>query len=458
MDILDLPGWRLLEAPLDGEGYRLVAEFLAEPDTCQGCGVIGRMYRHGTHATTYRDSPIRGHQVRIVVNVRRYKCRDCGLTCRQTLTGIREDRRMTERCAQYIQKQCLLDTFVRIAADVGCDEKTVRALASQHIEHVDGGYLPKLPEWLGLDETKIDGKQRLVITDIGGRRPIEMLADRDRRTLAGWLHRFKDRSMVKGVAIDMWRPYLNVCHQLLPGVPVVVDKFHIVRMASRSMESVRIRLQKRQKAAVRRDWLRSKATLNMRAASLSEKQRFNRDMWLDNEPDLAAAYRLKEAFYDLFDLPKDEAVQAFDGFAASVPAHLKPDFKKLLTAMTNWRTEILAVLDTPITNAYTEALNGVAKTINRTGKGYSFEVLRARLLFRSPGARIPVSHPRGPLVPHNGPGSADPKRALRCMSCFGLFDKRVFKGPAHIRPIAPSDEPLDMLMVCSTCNARFHTD
>ena len=106
---------------------------------------------------------------------------------------------------------------------------------------------PSAP-WLGLDETKIDGKQRLVITDIGGRRPIEMLADRDRRTLAGWLHRFKDRSMVKGVAIDMWRPYLNVCHQLL-------------------------------------------------------------------------------------------------------------------TAMTNWRTEILAVLDTPITNAYTEALNGVAKTI-----------------------------------------------------------------------------------------------
>lgn len=40
MDILDLPGWRLLEAPLDGEGYRLVAEFLAEPDTCQRCGVI----------------------------------------------------------------------------------------------------------------------------------------------------------------------------------------------------------------------------------------------------------------------------------------------------------------------------------------------------------------------------------------------------------------------------------
>lgn len=63
MDILDQPSWRLLQAPLDGEGYRLVSELLAEPDTCQGCGVLGRMYQHGTHATTYRDSPIRGHQV-----------------------------------------------------------------------------------------------------------------------------------------------------------------------------------------------------------------------------------------------------------------------------------------------------------------------------------------------------------------------------------------------------------
>lgn len=81
-------------------------------------------------------------------------------------------------------------------------------------------------------------------------------------------------------------------------------------------------------------------------------------------------------------------LDTFLRIAASAPANLKPDFKKLLTAMTNWRTEILAVLDTPITNAYTEALNGVAKTINRTGKGYSFEVLRARLMFRSPGARI----------------------------------------------------------------------
>ena len=108
-------------------------------------------------------------------------------------------------------------------------------------------------------------------------------------------------------------------------------------------------------------------------------------------------------------------------------------------------------------NAYTEALNGVAKTINRTGKGYSFDVLRARLLFRSPGVRIKFG-PLAPVVPHNGPGSADPQRVLRCMSCFGLFDKRVFKALHHIQPIAPLETPIEVMALCGPCNARFHTD
>jgi len=183
------------------------------------------------------------------------------------------------------------------------------------------------------------------------------------------------------VAIDMWRPYRDVSHQMFPGRPVVIDKFHVVRMANYCMERVRIRLQKQRKAGERRLWLQSKAMLNMRYAKLAEKGRFNLDMWLANEPELAAAYGLKEAFYNIYDLPKAQAVAAFDAFPGTIPASLKADFKTLTTAMKNWRTEILAYFDHPITNAYTEALNGVAKTINRQGRGYTFEVLRARLLY-----------------------------------------------------------------------------
>jgi transposase len=461
-DILDLPGWALIARHLDGHEYELEAEYTVQPTACQKCGVLDRLYRHGTKETVYRDSPIRGHATRIRARVQRYRCRECGETFLQPLAGIQEARRMTERCAEYIKEQCLLDTFVRIALDVGCDDRTVRNLAGEHIAGMDAAYAPELPAWLGIDETQIDGKMRCVLTNIGDRRPIEMLADRDRGTLATWLNTFRDRSMVRGVAIDMWRPYLTVSELLLPGVPVVIDKFHVVRMANYCMERVRIRLQKARKAGVRRDWLRSKALLNMRYAKLTEKQRFNVDMWLDNELELAAAHRLKEAFYDVYDMPKAQAIEAYDAFAASVPATVKGDFKVLLTAMKNWRKQILAYFDHPISNAYTEALNGVAKTINRAGRGYSFEVLRARILFsKRPQPRSePVMETTKTTLQRN---SLHAQRAMllkrsggRCESCLGMFEAHQLQ--VHLAPAVVPGEHRKALMVCANCHKRFHTE
>jgi transposase len=456
-DILDLPGWTPTNVRVENDEYVIEAEYTVLPEACQKCGVIGRLYKHGPKAITFRDSPIRGRPVNILASAKRYKCRECEGTFIQPLGGIYPSMRMTERCVQFVKAQCLLQPFVQIADTVGCDEKTVRTLAAEHIAHVDGGYLPALPEWLGIDETQIHGKLRLVLTDVGRRKPIEMLPERDKGTLAGWLNRYKDRSMVKGVAIDMWRPYRDTCHLMLPGIPVVVDKFHVVRTANYCMERVRIRLQKAKKAGVRRDWLQSKHILNMRAKSLTEKQRFNRDMWLDNEPELADAYRLKEAFYAIYDMPKERAIEAFDAYARTVPSSLKADFKVLLTSMKNWRTEILAYFDHPITNAYTEALNGVAKAVNRAGRGYSFDVLRARILLRTPGRKAEPGSRYYPVVPHNGPGSASPSMVVKCMSCGGLYDKRIV-APGHFRPIAGRERVKNVLVLCRTCNARFHTE
>jgi hypothetical protein len=256
----------------------------------------------------------------------------------------------------------------------------------------------------------------------------------------------------------MWRPYLQVAKHMLPGVPVVVDKFHVVRTASYCMERVRIRLQKTRKAGVRRDWLQSKALLNMRYAKLTEKQRFNVDMWLDNEPELAAAHRLKEAFYGIYDLPKAQAVAAFDAYPATVPAGLKADFKTLLTSMKNWRTEILAYFDHPITNAYTEALNGVAKAANRAGRGYSFEVLRARILF---GKKAKPSEQPWKLATMF-PASPIHIRMLvkeqdnRCQHCAIQFGRKEQDKPV-VAVIKRGNESRQVL-VCVHCKELFHTE
>lgn len=233
------------------------------------------------------------------------------------------------------------------------------------------------------------------------------------------------------------------------------------------MDNVRISLAKDQTKEVGRDWMRRKSLLRMRYKNLDEKGRFNLQMWLDNEPEVAAVYRLKEAFYDIYDAPnKEDAGKMLDEWRASVPAQYrktKKDFKPLMTSTKNWREEMLAFFDHPITNGYTEALNGVAKVINRAGRGYSFDVLRARLLFGTKATpRRMASATRPPTTMTRttawNEGHATLMEALgnRCESCGGVFEPEYLETH-HVVPLV-EEERQKRLYLCPNCHRRFHTE
>lgn len=485
-DILNLPDWKVISTRQEEPEFIIEAEYAVHPKACQKCGVLDRLYRHGAKVTSYRDSPVRGAPVNILANVKRYRCRECGETFLQPMGSIQPGMRMTVRCVEYIKTQCLRDTFVRIAEHIGCDDKTVRMLADQHISALNLAFKPYLPEWLGIDETQIDGKLRCIITDVVNRNPVDMLPDRDKASVTSWLNKFRDKRTVKGLAIDMWRPYKDAAETVFPGLPIVIDKFHLVKMANKAMDDIRITLAKDQEKEVGKDWMRRKALLRMRYKNLDEKGRFGLGMWLDNEPHVKTAYDLKEAFYAIYDAKtKAEAGERLDAWRASVPASMKRgkrSFAPLLTATKNWRVEMLAVFDYPITNGYTEALNGVAKVINRQGRGYSFDVLRARLLFgRKPNKPVvePALKVEEELMTYNAEVNPECRVTLlksyanqkhtsarwkliekydyRCQSCGGIYDQEEL----HATRIGVmfSDQPMkNLTLMCSYCKVRFHTE
>lgn len=475
-DILDLEGWDEKDSWHDGNEQVILAEYTVPPTACTKCGVIGSLYKHGPKDITIRDIPLRAWPTRIIARAKRYKCRECGGTFIQPLGGIHPDTRMTERLVEYIKSQCLKDTFVRIANNIGCDDKTVRNIAGDYIAELNAEFKPYLPDWVGIDETQIDGKLRCIITDVVNRVPIDMLPDRDKTLVTGWLYQFRTRTNVKGLAIDMWRPYKDAAQAVFPGLPVVIDKFHVVKMANKALEDIRISLAKDQTKAVGKDWMRRKNLLRMRRKNLDERGLLNLQMWLDNEPEIAIAHRLKESFYDIYDAPtREEGARLLDEWRASVPAHMKrgkKSFMPLLTATKNWREEILAFFDHPISNGYTEALNGVAKVINRSGRGYSFEVLRARLLFgkRQFERKTPVTFKQLPapervtvkveIVHYRKPRVRQillSKYECRCQSCKGIYEPHELYATRTGPEI--SDDPLDNnTLLCALCNHRFHTD
>jgi transposase len=117
---------------------------------------------------------------------------------------------------------------------------------------------------------------------------------------------------------------------------------------------------------------------------------------LAQHPTLGRAYKAKEGFRAIWKCKSAEEAQArYDEWLRDLPADIAPAFDPLKTAMKNWRKEIFAYFRLRVTNAYTESFNAIARKMDRMGRGYSFKVLRAKLLMKyGPHAE----QPPGPFV------------------------------------------------------------
>jgi len=455
-NLLDLPGWRVTDTHSAAGQYLIEAEYTIQPHACTRCSAAGTLYRHGTKLVNYIDIPMRGQPTRLVARVQRYKCRKCTETFLQPLAGILADRRVTDRCSTYIAYRCLSHTFTHIAEDVGCDDKTIRTLDGEFIAALGAKYQPQLPEWLGIDETLIAGQRRCILTDVGNGQTIDILRDRSKAAVADWLARYQDRGAVKCVTTGMWLPWRELTHLMLPGVPLVVDKLHVMMMANYCMERVRTRLRKARKANARRGWLKSTHTPNMASAELGGKQCLTRDETLYDEPELAVASQLKETLSNIYEMDKNDAATVLDGFTATVPPEFKHDFNVLVMALEHWRAEILAFFDYPVMNTYTEALTQVGSEIARAGRGYSFEVARARLLFGNQ-----VKDKTWSITSHTYSSAKTISAYIRASDnrcqCCGVKFSRERATSRRIAQLSRGDEKTHAVL-CMQCLTWFHKE
>ncbi len=259
----------------------------------------------------------------------------------------------------------------------------------------------------GIDEIHIIQKPRAVISNLHNNTAVNLLPNRNKKTIATYLSNLKDRDTVQYVAMDMWRPYREAVNEVIPDAKVVVDKFHVVRMANVAMESVRKSLRTELSTKQRRGLMHDRFVLLRRQSQLNDQESFNLDGWTKNYPLLGEAYRLKEEFFNIYQATsKLEAQALYEKWLKSIPAELRGYYELIITAWSNWQPFILEYFNHPITNAYTESLNSLIRVMNRLGRGYSFEALRAKILFSKGSHKIVQSRPKFERRLDNSDGSS----------------------------------------------------
>ena len=382
-DILNLPGLKSLQVTENEYGdYRIMAEAIASPSfLCPVCGspIIG----FGKREQLFMDLPTHGKRTGIVVIRKRYRCshKSCLKTFFEPLAGMDEKRAATKRLIEYIEKQSLKRTFASISDDIGLDEKTIRNIFRDYVNRLEKEVRFETPKLLGIDEIHII-RPRCVICNVQDRTIIDLLPNRNKDTVIRYLYQLPGREIIRYVCMDMWAPYREAVAAILPQAIIVVDKFHIQRMANQALDTVRKGVREKLTPRERRTLMHDRFILLKRYRDLDAHELLVLESWLKNFEDLGVAYQLKEQFFDIWESKsRREALERYQLWKSRIPVQIEAAFRPITTAVSNWDQEIFAYFDHPVTNAYTEALNSLIRVMNRLGRGYSFAAIRAKILF-----------------------------------------------------------------------------
>ena len=450
MNALCLDDWIVTKQNVEGQIRTFQAEFGVMPDACPKCGVVGRLYKHGAKEIEYKDTPAFGKKVVIVATVKRFKCRECGATFMQHLPDIQPGREMTRRCAEHLIEQCRKRTYAEMSRETGVDESVIRALCNAEYEKIKPARRPQAPEVLGIDELTLHRRRRCIFVDVKAKRTLDILGDMGRSHVVHWISHLPGKERIKVVTMDMWDPYRQAVRGVLPGAVVVVDKWHIQKKANDALDRVRARHRRgaTTKAGKKNPW-RVKRLLMGRPKNLKPNAAMILDGILKNNPLVAEAHQAKEGFYDIWEAEtRGDAEAAYEAWKAAIPASVAKEFGEVAATVENWRGEIFAYFDHRYTNAFTEAMNGLIKIVNRSGRGYSFEHIRAKVL-------APIAEPEAPDVPIEIVAAG-----FRCECCGGEFEFQPSIHVSHLKVLSSfvgRDRLRKGVALCANCHRRFHT-
>jgi len=393
-DLLNLDTLQTSNLIDQGDHYIIEVDGQGIPGCCPHCQT-GAPYRHGSQQQHYIDIPMHGKPVLLRVDRARFRCKGCGKTFFSNLPDIDPKRKASTRFVKYIEQECMTKTFALLARETGIDEKTIKNIFEDYVGRLEKEVKFETPEFLGIDELKIIGEYRCMITNVNELAVFDLLPNRRKTDLMAYFKSMPDKHKVKVVTMDMWRTYKDVVNAQLPGRDIVVDRWHVVRMANEALESVRKRIRKELNTRQRLKLKDDRFILLEREHNLLPEQREKMLCWFELHPELELAYRAKESFHEIYTCnSKTEAQEFARAWMRSLPSEIESAFDASRTALMNWWDEVFNFYDHQVTNAYTESTNRLAKDINRMGRGYSFEVMRARLIYEKQ-ARKPTTKLRG---------------------------------------------------------------
>jgi len=230
---------------------------------------------------------------------------------------------------------------------------------------------------IGVDEKSFRKRHRYVtvVSDIDRGRVLYVAEDRKQKSLDGfWPTLSKEQlASIKGVAMDMWEPYVNSTEEHLPNAEekIVFDKFHVAKHLGEAVDKVRRTEHKELRAegderlkGTKYDWLKGRDKFDQKGwRAFCRLRRSNLKT--------SRAWAMREQAMKLWDYSYRGAAENHFRWWYRWATHsrLKPMIDKAKMLKTHLKN-ILTYLTHPITNALSESLISKIQWVKYTARGF----------------------------------------------------------------------------------------
>jgi Transposase and inactivated derivatives len=387
------PNFRVLDVVDDGHEVTISLESTLTVTGCAACGT--RAKPKDRRWVGLRDAPSGDRAVVLRVWRRVWSCPDpdCPTRTWTEACTLAEPRRvLTHRAVVWATDRiCAIEgTVASIARGFGVSWLTVwsavERIGSARVDNSDRvGETPMV----GFDETVMQPAHRrrrrrfiTAVVDVTSGQIIDIFEGRDAADLRLWLAGMPAswRAAVQVVSVDPHEGYRSAVTDtvLLREIALVVDPFHIVRLANMAVTRCRQRIQ--QELLGHRGWARDPLYAT-RKLFLLGAERVDEAGWeriwaalRDGDPsgELQDCWVAKEKVRDIYltDDPAEAEAALDDAIAWCTAIEAGPELRRLAKTLRRWRVQILNHHATGASNGPVEAANLLIKQVKRSGRGF----------------------------------------------------------------------------------------
>lgn len=299
------------------------------------------------------------------ITLRSFRCSSCG-SFRERVPGI--DRRQTSARFRTLVIPKIRDrSFSAVAKEFGLSASWLIRAATGLRQTIATPW-PTTAFNLGIDEHSFSGRDLVIsLTDLSHHDVLDILKDDKIITLKDWLQNMpkQARNMIQAVCIDMHSGYRAAVEQELPGVPIVVDKFHVIQHLNWHLQELRLLYTNQTHPLPKR-------LLEKNKEDLTDREKVRLKEIFRCYPAIAEFWRIKEIMRRLYRLKDaNKAAEQFDALLNGLRGDHRPRWAELYRTLKRWRKYILNYFSAGrITNAYTEGVHTKIKLLKRISYGF----------------------------------------------------------------------------------------